>query len=58
MQHGTGPLRAGRGQRAPAEQRMDVVGVDDVRTQAAHGAPDLVGFSPPVVSDRAAGGPR
>ena len=46
VEHRAGAGRAGRGQRAPAEQRMDVVGVDDVGAQAAHGAPDLVGVQP------------
>ena len=37
---------AGRGQRAPAEHRMEVVGVDDVGPQAPHRRRHLVGLDP------------
>ena len=42
MEHrpGTGGLRGG--ERAPAERRMDVVSVYDLRTQTAHGPADGV----------------
>ena len=39
--------RARRGQRAPAERRVEVVGVDDARAGAPHGGGDLVRVASP-----------
>ncbi len=41
VQHDPRAGRAGRGERAPAERRLDVVGVDDARARALHGVGDL-----------------
>jgi hypothetical protein len=42
MEHGPRPGRAGRGERAPAEQRVDVVGVHDAYAVLADRAGDLL----------------
>ena len=42
VQDDAGARRAGRGEPAPAEGRVHVVGVDDVGTGAAHGGGDVV----------------
>ena len=41
VQHDPGARRAGRGERAPAERRVDVVGVDDARAGPPHRGRDL-----------------
>jgi hypothetical protein len=45
-----------RGQRPPAERRVDVVGVDDARPRPPDGPADVVGIEPaPQHADRRAG---
>ena len=42
VEHDTGARAPGRGERAPAERRVDVVRVDDAGAGAPHGGRDLV----------------
>ena len=46
VQHDARPGLAGGGERAPAERRVDVVGVHDAGAGAAHGLADLLGGEP------------
>ena len=46
VQDGAGAGLAGGGERAPAERRVEVVGVHDARAAAAHGVADLLRRQP------------
>ena len=54
VQDGLRPRRAGRGERAPAERRVEVVGVDDARAAAADGRRDVAGLQ--AAAEQAGGG--
>ena len=54
MQHDAGAGLAGSGEGAPAERRVDVVGVHDPRSSAAHRLPHLLG--PDAAAQQPGGG--